>query len=144
MALRWILAAALVAVMVPPGTDTSAAREIAIQHEGRVKPFDTFARQLIQFLTEKENFRGYTDPDTGTWVEVFPDGDPVRAVLRMVADPRGVHSLRFIKVTHPELKKHFGLEEGRTYFSLADLESARGKLTAEARQIDEDTATSRQ
>ncbi|HZL71015.1 MAG TPA: cytochrome c biogenesis protein CcsA [Planctomycetota bacterium] len=120
------------------------AARVAIQHEGRVKPFDTFARQFMQYLTEKERFKGYGDPRTGEWVEVFPEGDPVAAVLRMVADPQRVHALRFIKIGHPGLKAHFGLEEDRTYFSLKDLEHARDKMLAEAREIDEDAATSAQ
>ena len=144
MPLKAILACALPAMLLAGNADTSEARRIAIQHEGRVKPFDTFARQLMQYLTEKENFRGYKDPGTGQWVDVFPEGDPVAAVLRMVADPQSVHALRFIKIAHPRLKSHFGLEEGRTFFSLRDLEPAREKMTAEAMQIDEDTATSEQ
>jgi len=129
--------------LVAAAPSQEAAR-IAIQHEGRVKPFDTFARQLMQYLTEKERFKGYSDPATGEWVEVFPEGDPVAAVLRMVADPPNVHALRFIKIGHPGLKAHFGLEADRTYFSLKDLEPARDKMFAEARMIDEDTATSAQ
>ena len=125
-------------------SSTQDAARVAIQHEGRVKPFETFARQLMQYLAEKERFKGYSDPGTGEWVEVFPEGDPVAAVLRMVADPRSVHALRFIKIGHPGLKAKFGLEEDRTYFSLKDLEPARDKMIAEARQIDEDTATSAQ
>jgi ABC-type transport system involved in cytochrome c biogenesis permease subunit len=139
-----LAAVVLLAVGAAPAPDASDAGRIAIQHEGRVKPFDTFARQLMQYLTEKERFRGFSDPDTGAWVDVFPGGDPVAAVLGMAADPRRVHGLRFIKIGHPALKKHFGLEEGRTYFSLKDLEPAREKMLGEAMEIDPDAATSEQ
>ncbi|HKR55820.1 MAG TPA: cytochrome c biogenesis protein CcsA [Gemmatimonadales bacterium] len=138
------LASVVLLMAAAPDVSTGEAARVAIQHEGRVKPFDTFARQLMQYLSEKERFRGYSDPETGSWVDVFPEGDPVAAVLKMIADPRSVHAQRFIKIGHPGLKAHFGLEAGRTYFSLKDLEPARDKMIAEARQIDEDAATSEQ
>ena len=138
--MKFVLLSVGLLVAIP----TTQASRIPIQHEGRVKPFDTFARQLMQYLTEKERFKGYTDPETDAWVEVFPEGDPVAAVLRMIADPGAVYSLRFIKIGHPALKEKFGLAPGRTYFSLADLEPARDRLTAEARDIDPDSATSDQ
>lgn len=124
--------------------DASGASAIAVQHEGRVKPFDTFSRQLMQSLTEKERFSGYSDPKTGERVEVFPGGDPVAALLKIVAKPADIHGLRFIKITHPELKKTFGLAEEQVYFSLADLEPARARFLAEAQEIDPEEATSQQ
>src|SRR5262245_9700587 len=130
--------AVLIALMLSGGGDTSPAGGIVVQHEGRLKPLDTFARQLMQSLTEKENFSGYDDPQTGKRVDVFPGGDPVAAVLKIVAQPGEIHSVRFIKITHPELKKTFGLAEDLTYYSLADLEPARARFMEEAAKIDED------
>ena len=139
-----ILGLAGLMIAAAPANSTSDAARLSIQHEGRVKPFDTFARQLMQYLTEKERFRGFKDPETDQWIDVFPDGDPVAAILRMVADPKSIHALRFIKIGHPDLKKKFKLEEGRIYFSLKDLEPARPQLMAEAMQVDEEAATPHQ
>jgi cytochrome c-type biogenesis protein CcsB len=124
-------------------SDTTEAARIVVQHEARTKPLDTFSRELMQFLTEKERFVGYRDP-AGKWVEVFPGGDPVYAVLKMVAQPAEMRELRFIKITHPELKKTFGLDENLTYYSLADLQVAREKLLEAARGIDPEEATTEQ
>lgn len=132
----WLLAA----VLLQSGSD---AGRIGVQHEGRVKPLDTLARQLLQFLTEREDFRGYQDPATGERVEVFRDGGPVASVLGLVARAREVRGLRFLKITHPELKERFGLDPERKYFSLEDLEPSRERMLEDAREIDEETATSR-
>jgi ABC-type transport system involved in cytochrome c biogenesis permease subunit len=126
-----------------PSTESwNQAARISVLHEGRVKPLDTLARQLLQYLSENEKFRGYKDPATGAWVEVFPEGGPVASVLGMVADPNRVHGLRLIKIGHPAMKERFGLALDQTYFSLKDLEPAREKLTDEAMRIDPDAATS--
>ncbi len=134
----------LIALAALLAQDTSEAARIVVQHDGRGKPLDTFARQFMQSLTEKERFVGYKDPATNQTVTVFPTGDPVFAVLKMVAQPAEIRELRFIKITHPELKKQFGLNEGLTYYSLADLQPAREKLLEEMRSIDFDNATSAQ
>jgi cytochrome c-type biogenesis protein CcsB len=126
------------------GQDLSEASKIVVQHDARMKPLDTFARQLLQYLTEKERFREYRDPATGRKVEVFPTADPVYAVLLMVSKPESIRELRFIKITHPELKRTFGLNPDLAYYSLADLEPSRERFEAESMKIDPDDATSEQ
>ncbi|MBI2933599.1 MAG: cytochrome c biogenesis protein CcsA, partial [Planctomycetes bacterium] len=105
-----------------------AQADIGVQHEGRVKPLDTFARQLMQFLSEKETFLG----------------DPVEAILSLARRPEEGRSKRLIKITHPELKERFALDRALTHYSLADLEPARPRMAAEAAEIDEEEATSRE
>jgi cytochrome c-type biogenesis protein CcsB len=133
----------LFAALLLVGQDTSEAAKIVVQHDGRLKPLDTFARQLMQSLTDKERFEGYKDA-SGRFVQVFPGGDPVYAVLKMIAQPADVRDLRFIKINHPTLRKKWGLDENLTYYSLADLQGAREHLRTALREIDPEDATSDQ
>lgn len=125
------------------GQDTSEAAKLVVQHEGRLKPLDTFARQLMQSLTDKERFEGYKDA-SDQFVKVFPGGDPVYAVLKMIAQPAEVRELRFIKINHPTLRKDWKLDEKLTYYSLSDLQESRARLREAMREIDPEDATSDQ
>ncbi len=135
--------AALLSLLLFAQDDTSEAARVVVQHEARGKPFDTFARQFMQFLTEKERFSRYRGPD-GREVVVFPTDDPVFALLKMIAQPGEVRELRFIKITHPGLKKTFGLDENLTYYSLADLQPLEEKFMEIARTVDPEDATTEQ
>ncbi|MBI4563395.1 MAG: cytochrome c biogenesis protein CcsA [Planctomycetes bacterium] len=134
----------LVALLAAGDFDYASAGRIAIQHRGRVKPLDSFAREFLQRVTGSASFRGYRDPETGRRAEVFRHREPVAAILHLVAQPQTFRTLRFIRVDHPEMKKAYGLPIDRVFFSIGDFEPARGRLEAERRRIDPDEATSAQ
>jgi cytochrome c-type biogenesis protein CcsB len=122
--------------------DYSAAGRIVILHEGRMKPLDSFARELMRTVTGKERFSSYRDPKSGERVEVFGDSAPVAAVLRLIADPEKFRTVRFIRVDHPALKAKYGLEAERVFFSIQDFDACRDQLHRDGKAFDSETATS--
>jgi len=122
--------------------DMTTARRIVVLHQGRAKPLDSFAREMLRTLTGKERFAGYRDPETNQQVVVFGSSEPVEALLRLVAEPQRFRGMNFIRVDHPELKKRFKLDEHRLYFSLRDFDACRDELRLEEARIDRDEATS--
>jgi cytochrome c-type biogenesis protein CcsB len=139
------IGAAVLAVLSLAGDsalDMGAARRIIILHDGRPKPLDSFAREMLRTLTGKERLASYRDSETNEKVVVFGDSEPVEALLRLVAEPQKFRDKRFIRVDHPELKRKYRLDEHRLYFSLKDFDSCRDELIKERRRIDRDEATS--
>lgn len=116
--------ALLVAVLAQDPAD-----RIAIQHRDRVKPFDTFAREMLTEWTGKENFSSFEDPDTGEKVEVFAAGGPVRTMLEIVSRPESVRAKKFLRIQHPELKTMMGYPRHHAYFSLDQIEAKLGELS---------------
>jgi cytochrome c-type biogenesis protein CcsB len=135
-------ALALVSLAGASSLDMTTARRIIILHQGRPKPLDSFAREMLRTLTGKERFAGYRDPATNENVVVFGDATPVEVLLRLVAEPQLYREKNFIRVDHPELKKKYRLDENRLYFSLKDFDACRDELKREEMRIDADEATS--
>jgi cytochrome c-type biogenesis protein CcsB len=139
------LGAAVAAWMALGGSaplDTTVARRLVVLDDGRVKPLDSFAREVLRSLTGKERLSGYRDPGTGTEVVVFGDADPVESLLRLVAEPERFRAVNFIRVDHPDLKRKYKLDEHRLYFSLKDFDACREDLRRDASKIDQDEASS--
>src|SRR5512143_421086 len=45
----------------PPALDPAAVRDLQllpVQHAGRIKPLDSLAREMVQFVTGKRRYRG--------------------------------------------------------------------------------------
>ena len=122
--------------------DLSTARRIVILHDGRLKPLDSFAREVMRELTGKERLPAYRDTESNEKVEVFGDVEPVEALLRLIAEPQRFREKRFIRVDHPDLKKKYHLDAHRLYFSLKDFDFCREQLEKDGRRIDMDEATS--
>ncbi len=124
--------------------DFEAVGRIAVLHRGRPKPLDSFAREFMHEISGSSKFRGYKEGDK--FIEVFKGGDPVGAVLRLIArPPEEVRNLRFLRIDHLALKEELKLDVGRLYFSLADLDAARPILEQrEAEIVDRDNATVQQ
>ncbi len=98
--------------------DVSEVEKLAIQHEGRIKPFDTFAREMMRHWTGKEKFEGVS---------------PVASVLDVAFRPEESNSKKLIRILHPDLKKQLGLPEERPHVSVDELSLRLGTL-AELRQ----------
>ena len=74
--------------------------EIPVQYAGRVKPFESFAREAVLYVTGKPSFQGE---------------NPVRSVWAWMTEPEKWNKKAFLKVGPKELKEEFGLAviEGR-------------------------------
>lgn len=78
-----------------------------IQDNGRIKPFQTFARESILFLTGKYSFWGISAPNFYFALLGFSE----------------VNQLQIIDVRSPELREKLGLDKKRRLFSLNELDS---------------------
>lgn len=83
---------------------------LAVQHRGRMKPFDTFAQETAQFITGRVKWNGYVPTDLVlTWLTSYDNG---------------WNEIPFVKVEYGPLKKALGLDSGRSYFSPKELKEA--------------------
>ncbi|HKS15762.1 MAG TPA: hypothetical protein VJU16_00460, partial [Planctomycetota bacterium] len=137
-----IAALAFLSLAGESALDMTAARRIVILHDGRVKPLDSFAREVLRELTGKERFPSYRDSETNEKVIVFGEADPVESLFRLVSDPQNFREKRFIRVDHPELKRKYKLDEHRLFFSMRDFDETREDLRRDGRKIDREEATS--
>lgn len=77
-----------------------------VQVGGRVKPFDSYARDLVLQITGRRTFQGW---------------DPVELVLSWLADPKGWEVKPFILITRKDVKRQLGLNEAISKFSPKEL-----------------------
>ena len=99
----------------PPKVSVSAAamkelQELAIQHNGRVKPFDSFAWETVDRLTGSARFR---------------DEDPVNTILSIVAHPDAWQEVPLLSVPFGPLREALGLGRRTTHVSYNELISTR-------------------
>ncbi len=88
------------------GWSFSEMGALPVQAGGRVKPFDSYARDLVLQVTGRRTFDGW---------------DPVELVLSWLADPNGWQEKQFILVTRKDVKRQLGLDEDRMRFSPKEL-----------------------
>jgi cytochrome c-type biogenesis protein CcsB len=79
---------------------------IPIQAGGRIKPFDSYARDLVLQITGRRTFDGW---------------DPVELVLSWLSDPQAWDEKEFILINRGDVKRQLGLEEKRARFSPKEL-----------------------
>jgi len=82
--------------------DVKEFESLAIQDGGRVKPFDTFARESVQVLTGSTVSQGKS---------------PTELVLAWLFIPNEWSNKDFISIKHLQLKKDLGLPETQNYVS---------------------------
>jgi ABC-type transport system involved in cytochrome c biogenesis permease subunit len=116
------LAAAPNAPYVPPAAETWLApvRALPVQDGGRVKPFDTFARETARRISGArafgaENIRGL---------------EPAEWLLGMMAAPERWRAEPIVRVSHAELRQAVGLPGERDRYSFAELASHEPLLKA--------------
>ncbi|MDP3722860.1 MAG: cytochrome c biogenesis protein CcsA [Candidatus Omnitrophota bacterium] len=100
-----VVAAASSAERIPPDA-LATLRHVAIQHAGRHKPFDSFARETLKRITGRFRFR---------------DQDPVATVLSMAAEPERWQDEPILHVPSGPLQEALGLERGVTRVSYNSL-----------------------
>ncbi len=88
------------------GWSFDEARKIPVQVGGRVKPLDSFAREIVLFETGSRKFEGW---------------DPVDMLFSQLATPDAWNGYRFIQITREDVRRQLGLDEKRTYYTPQEL-----------------------
>lgn len=95
-------------------------KSLAIQNKGRLKPFDTFARESLVLITGKNKWKGLNPTEvTFGWLFAFD---------------KEWEDEEFIRVDFKPLKEALGLEVSRQYFKPSELRSVENldKMMSEA------------
>lgn len=105
-----VLAAAVPAqAEIRPGT-LDRIRRIPVQHNGREKPFDSFARETLAQITGDERVEGQ---------------DPVRVALGILAEPERWQAKPLIAVPFRPLREPLGMDLKAGHISYSDLVASR-------------------
>lgn len=95
-----------------------SARFIPVQHNGRVKSFEAFSRQVLSYVTERE-----------TW-----NRKPAYVVmLESMSDPNAFRKNPWIRIGYRELVSYLGLPEDRQFFSYEELLPSADRIESLAR-----------
>jgi cytochrome c-type biogenesis protein CcsB len=89
-----------------PGWSFRDLGALPVQAGGRVKPFDSYARDIVLQITGRRTFDGW---------------DPVELVVSWLTDPQGWERKEFILVNRADVKRQLGLPEGRSRYSPKEL-----------------------
>ena len=117
-----VLYLALSAVPVLASPAEEAAKLIPVQHNGRIKPFDSFARQTLRLLSGGDTWQKRSA--TVTMLEILSNTG------RADKEP-------WIRVELPELKNYLSLDSKRHYFSLQEIAPVSPKVVALIRSAKE-------
>jgi hypothetical protein len=82
--------------------DVKAFEHLAIQSGGRLKPFDSYARESVQLITGATFYQGK---------------NPTELVLAWLFFPDQWATKEFFQIKHFELKKILGVEKTKDYLS---------------------------
>lgn len=117
MLTRWIvmLACLLLSSCTSTPSHLSAAKQIPIQHNGRIKSFDAFSRSTVQLITGKQ-----------TWQKK----PAVQVVLNALAHREKIKDLEWIHVNYAELREALGLPKEKTSFSVNQIIPSVDKVVA--------------
>ncbi|MBI2192648.1 MAG: cytochrome c biogenesis protein CcsA [Planctomycetes bacterium] len=100
-----------------PGFDFTEIGKVLVQHKGRVKPLDTYAREVVSKVTGREKFRASASPSGGN----LPGGDARAVFLSWTFESEKWQEARFIRVNYRPFKERIGLDPDEVYFSFGDL-----------------------
>ncbi len=79
---------------------------IPVQNGGRIKPLDSFAREVVLYQTGSRRFEGWK---------------PLDLVFSWIASPKFWNQKPFIQVGRVDVRRQLGLDENRTLFSPEEL-----------------------
>ena len=114
--MRVAAAAALMLVAAAARAEASApsvpraVRRLAVQHNGRLKPFDSFARETLQQITGRAQWQ---------------QEDPAATVLAILASPEPWQARPLIAMPFHPLREPLGMAPGQTHISYSDLVASR-------------------
>gem|GEM_PF-219886 len=95
-------------VVFAKDVDDSLIWELPVQHNGRLKPFLTLARESVLFLSGKYSMWGLR---------------PGQIYLALMTQD-SANSIEIIEIRDPELRLQLGFVKNKRYYSLADLEKS--------------------
>ena len=93
--------------------------QIPIQDRGRIKPFQSFAMEMLQLIHGSRSLRE-THSSLGIKGSKVKR-DPVEIIFTFMLVPQEWENTPFIRVDNPELKKVLNLERKRKYFSISEV-----------------------
>jgi cytochrome c-type biogenesis protein CcsB len=88
------------------GWDFTQAGLIPTQSGGRLKPFDSYARELVLYLTGSRAYQGW---------------NPVDLMFSWLTYPAQWEQQDFIQVSREDVRRQLGLDEKRTHFTPKEL-----------------------
>jgi len=94
------------AVLAQAQSNPDLVRRLPVQHDGRVMPVDTLARETVWTITGLNNLQGQ---------------DPVETLSNWLADPRATVSAANIQIGSKALVQALGLPAGTTHASFIEL-----------------------
>jgi len=102
---------------------TEHIRRLPVQHDGRVMPFDTLAREMVWTITGSHRWQGE---------------DPAATVARWMADPQAAASAPMIRIGSRDLARSLGLDAGTKHISFLGVVQSRpmGLLLQSAQQAE--------
>jgi cytochrome c-type biogenesis protein CcsB len=77
-----------------------------VQSGGRIKPFDSLAREIVLFETGSRSFEGW---------------EPIDLMFSWLTYPAYWQNYKFVKIGRVDVRRQLGVDEKRTYFSPAEL-----------------------
>ncbi|MDP3981823.1 MAG: hypothetical protein Q8Q33_10470, partial [Chlamydiota bacterium] len=86
--------------------DMTQLQKIAVQHEGRIKPLQTYASESMKILTGRERFEGK---------------DPIENLLHILFTQDWAQSHPLIRINYRPLLKDVGLDVEQKYYSYLEL-----------------------
>lgn len=92
---------------------------LAILHEGRVQPLDSYARRVLLLWNGRDCFPGYSAE---------------RLLITLAEQPDRVGGWPLFRVDRSDVGEALGLASGKRYFSYLDLQKSRYKLDAYAKR----------
>jgi ABC-type transport system involved in cytochrome c biogenesis permease subunit len=109
-----------------------ALRRIPVMHDGRVKPLDTVATQMVRQVTGRSRFGAPVDRLGELVVE--QRYDPVELMLAWMSDPPAWSNVPQVQVQRLELREFLGMPATHTHIAAATL-SKHEKFVALSREL---------
>ncbi|MBC8874361.1 MAG: cytochrome c biogenesis protein CcsA [Planctomycetes bacterium] len=121
----WVLGKARSRSTTADGFDLAEFGKLPVVFEGRVKPFDTLARNALRKISDYDSFKDGRDKRQPA----------VRWLLDVIARPEEAEEHRVFRIYTPEIRDTLGLERRKGYhYSLAEI---RGTGDREAKGLEE-------
>jgi len=106
----WLLAAGGTWAQAPSLHAPEPLRRLAIQHNGRHKPFDSFAREAVRFITGRDRWDGQ---------------DPLDTAWAIIAEPERWQAAALISVPFVPLREALGMPRTAAHISYDELIATR-------------------
>ena len=89
-----------------PASALASVKQLAILHNGRVKPFDSFARETVRLITGAARVQGQ---------------DPAATLLAIAADPSAWTDAKILALPYGPLREALGVDRRATHVSYNEL-----------------------